>query len=397
MKQPLWTKSFLNVCVSNFFIFLVFYILFVTMPLFAIDELQVRESDAGLVVTIFLLSAIIIRPLSGHWVDAIGRLPMVVTALAIFFISSGLYFFVESFGWLLAIRFLQGIGFGMGTTVMGALAADVVPDERKGEGMGYFAMSMNLAMVAGPFLGLTITQSFSYQVLFAICAFFAGLAFLSGIVIRIPNTLNGKKEGSLMPNVNGLLEKAVLPIAFTGAFIALAYSSVLSFVSVHAKNVGLEEAASYFFVVYAVVLLLSRPFTGRWFDRYGENVIVIPAIVLFSLGMFLLGTAETAFVLLAAGGLIGLGYGTIVPSMQTIALQKVPKRAGAATATFFTIFDIGIGLGSFVVGIIAESMGFGSLYMNSSVFILLIVGIYMLLHGRYERGKYKRDYRYSKV
>ncbi|SIS40675.1 MFS transporter [Salimicrobium flavidum] len=395
MKQPLWTKSFLNVCLSNFFVFLVFYILFVTMPIFAIDELQVRESDAGLVITVFLLSAIFIRPLSGHWVDAVGRMPMLITALAIFFISSGFYFFVESFGWLLGIRFLQGIGFGMGTTVMGALASDVIPDARKGEGMGYFAMSMNLAMVAGPFLGLTISQSFTYTTLFLICAAVAGLAFVSGVFIRVPKPEDKHTPESLMPKMNGLLEKAALPIAFTGAFIALAYSSVLSFVSVHAKNIGLEEASSYFFVVYAVVLLISRPFTGRWFDRYGENVIVIPAIFVFSIGMFLLGWAQTAFVLLAAGGLIGLGYGTLVPSMQTIALQKVPKRAGAATATFFTIFDIGIGLGSFFVGIAAETIGFRSLYMNSSVFILLIVGIYILFHGRFQRGKHKwaSDYR----
>ncbi|WP_347862115.1 MFS transporter [Salimicrobium sp. PL1-032A] len=397
MKQPLWTKSFLNVCMSNFFIFLVFYILFVTMPLFVIEELDVRESDAGLVVTTFLLAAILIRPLSGHWVDALGRTPMVIAAFVIFFISSGLYFFADSFVSLLVIRFLQGIGFGVGTTVMGALAADVVPNDRKGEGMGYFAMSMNLAMVAGPFLGLTITHSFSYQVLFTVCLCFAGLALLSGMMIRPPVTPEGRREESLLPNVNNLFEKAVLPIAFTGAFIALAYSSVLSFVSVYAKNLGLEAGASYFFVVYAVVLLISRPFTGRWFDRYGENIIVIPAILLFSLGMFLLGRAETTFVLLAAGGLIGLGYGTLVPSMQTIALQKVPQRAGAATATFFTIFDIGIGFGSFIVGMIAGSIGFGSLYANSSVFILLIVGLYMLLHGRYERGKYKRNYRYRKV
>ncbi|SIS80825.1 MFS transporter [Salimicrobium salexigens] len=391
MKQPLWTKSFLNVCTSNFFIFLVFYILFVTMPIFSIEQLQVPESRAGLVVTVFLLSAIIIRPLSGHWVDAIGRMPMLITAVTIFFVSSGFYFFAESFGWLLLIRFIQGIGFGMGTTVMGALAADVVPDSRKGEGMGYFAMSMNLAMVAGPFVGLTLIQSYTYTTLFAVCTLFAGLAFATGLFIRVPKLPEADRPQSLMPGVNGLLEKSVLPVALTGAFIALAYSSVLSFVSVHAKNIGLEEAASYFFVVYAVVLLLSRPFTGKWFDQYGENIIVIPAIFIFSIGMYLLGSAQTAFVLLAAGGLIGLGYGTLVPSMQTIALQKVPKRAGAATATFFTIFDIGIGSGSFLVGIVAESVGFRSLYVNSSIFIVLIVGVYILLHGRFQRGKHKKS------
>ncbi|MGP4059281.1 MFS transporter [Halobacillus sp. H74] len=394
-KQPLWTKSFLNVCLSNFFVFLVFYLMFVTLPIYAIEEVGVAEGQAGLIITLFLLAAIMIRPLTGQWVESIGRRPVVILSLSIFLISSGLYFFFDAFGFLLVVRFIQGLGFGMGTTVLGALAADVIPEQRKGEGMGYFAMSMNFAMVIGPFLGLTIIQSVNFMFMFLVCLFFAAVAFLSGIMIKVPEKGSSTKK-SVIPNLNGLLEKPVIPLALTGAVLALTYSGVLSFVSVYANNLGLEEAASYFFVIYALVLLISRPFTGKWFDQYGENVIVIPSIILFGVGMFVLSFAETSLLLLVAGGLIGLGWGTLVPSLQTIALKKVPDRAGAATATFFTIFDIGMGIGSYVVGAVATGIGFSSLYFNSSFIIFGAVFLYILLHGRMVQPNSKHEIEYSK-
>ncbi|SDP34199.1 MFS transporter [Halobacillus aidingensis] len=394
-RQPrLWTSSFLNVCASNFLVFLVFYLLFVTMPIYTIESIGVAEGEAGLIITVFLLAAILIRPLSGQWVESFGRKPVVVTALSIFLGSSFLYLWFDAFSALLIVRFIQGIGFGMGTTALGAIAADVVPDQRKGEGLGYFAMSMNFAMVIGPFLGLTLIQNAGFTVMFYVCAALAVMALLTGLVIRVDPLAEPAKK-SLVPSMHNLLEKPVIPIALTGAVMALAYAGVLSFVSVYATQLGLAEAASYFFVVYALVLLISRPFTGRWFDQYGENVIVIPSILIFGAGMLILSFANTAFVLLLAGGLIGLGWGTLVPSMQTIALKKVPERAGSATATFFTIFDIGIGVGSYVVGAIATGIGFSSLYFNSSFVVFGAVGLYILLHGRKVRSNAEHRVEYS--
>ncbi|MBX0357991.1 MFS transporter [Halobacillus sp. Nhm2S1] len=395
-RQPrLWTASFLNVCASNFLVFLVFYLLFVTMPIYTIESIGVAEGEAGLIITVFLLAAILIRPFSGQWVESSGRKPVVVIALSIFLGSSFLYLWFDSFSALLVIRFIQGIGFGMGTTALGAIAADVVPDQRKGEGLGYFAMSMNFAMVIGPFLGLTLIQNAGFTVMFYVCVALAVLALLTGIVIRV-DPLAAPAKKSIVPSMHNLLEKPVIPIALTGAVMALAYAGVLSFVSVYANQLGLAEAASYFFVVYALVLLVSRPFTGRWFDQYGENVIVIPSILIFGAGMLILSFANTAFVLLLAGGLIGLGWGTLVPSLQTIALKKVPERAGSATATFFTIFDIGIGVGSYVVGAIATGIGFSSLYFNSSFVVLGAVVLYMLLHGRKVRSNADHRIEYSR-
>ncbi|WLR48815.1 MFS transporter [Halobacillus litoralis] len=223
-RQPrLWTGSFLNVCASNFLVFLVFYLLFVTMPIYTMESIGVAEGEAGLIITVFLLAAILIRPLSGQWVESFGRKPVVVIALSIFLGSSFLYLWFDSFSTLLIIRFIQGIGFGMGTTALGAIAADVIPDQRKGEGLGYFAMSMNFAMVIGPFLGLTLIQNAGFTVMFYVCVALAVLALLTGLVIRV-DALAAPAKKSLVPSMHNLLEKPVIPIALTGAVMALAYA-----------------------------------------------------------------------------------------------------------------------------------------------------------------------------
>lgn len=128
-----------------------FYALLTLLPIYVLDALDGTSTQAGLVVTIFLLSAIIVRPFSGKVIENIGKKKRLYLVPSFFALSSFLYMFIHHFNVLLLLRFFQGISFSLATTVTGAIAADLVPAKRRGEGLGYFGMSMNLAVVAGPF------------------------------------------------------------------------------------------------------------------------------------------------------------------------------------------------------------------------------------------------------
>lgn len=396
-KSALWTKDFIGISLSNFFLFMTFYFLLVTLPSYALENLHSNESGAGLMTTVFLLSAIITRPIAGKWIERSGPRNVLFTALIVFLAASFLYFFPNSMSGFLFIRFLHGIGFGMATTVTGAIVANIIPISRRGEGMGYFIMSTNLAMVLGPFIGLTTIQHFGPNVLFILSIIGAFAALLAGISVKL-----SKRKPILSPqqvkvpfSFKNFFEASAVPISLVGAFFALVYSSILSFVSVYANSIHLGEVSSLFFVVYAIVLLLSRPFTGRWFDLHGPNVIVFPSIILFAIGMFILSKSGTSSVFLLSAGIIGLGWGTLFPTFQTIAIQdSEPKKKGLATATFLSIFDTGIGLGSFLVGIFVTKMGFSSFYLLSSIYILVGVILYYFLHTRKQKAierKLERD------
>ncbi len=158
-KPPLWTRNFIGISISNFFLFMTFYFLLVTIPIYVVDHLDGEKSQAGLMITIFLISAILVRPFSGRWIEKYGSRLILLCSLIIFFAASLLYFLADSVEVLFLVRFIHGVGFGMATTAAGSIAATTIPDSRRGEGMGYFILSSNFAMVIGPFLGLTALHS----------------------------------------------------------------------------------------------------------------------------------------------------------------------------------------------------------------------------------------------
>ncbi|MEH7251191.1 MFS transporter [Neobacillus niacini] len=383
-KPKLWSKDFINISLSNFFLFLTFYILLVTLPIFALQEFDSDASQAGLMTTVFLLSAIISRPLAGQWLERVSSKKVLLTALILFAAASLLYFFPTTITGFLVIRLLHGIGFGMATTAVGAIVADLIPSSRRGEGMGYFVMSTNMAMVLGPFVGLTAIQQWGSETMFIMTVVVAFGALITGLTVKVPKT-DDTEQNVILPafSLKNFFEPSAVKIALVGSFLAIVYSALLSFVSVYASEIHLTEVSSLFFVVYAIILLMSRPFTGKWLDQYGPNVIVFPAIVLFAFGMFVLSQSGGALMFLVSAGMIGLGWGTLFPTFQTIAIQNAaPRKRGLATATFLSIYDIGIALGSFLVGLIAAKMDFSSLYLLCSFYVLIGAVLYYFLQVR---------------
>lgn len=395
-KPKLWTKDFINISLSNFFLFLTFYILLVTLPIYALQEFDSNASQAGLMTTVFLLSAIISRPLAGQWLERGSNKKVLVTALIIFAAASLLYFFPKSVTGFLIIRLLHGVGFGMATTAVGAIVADLIPSSRRGEGMGYFVMSTNLAMVLGPFVGLTAIQQWGAKTMFILSVVVAVGALITGLTVKLSKPEEMKKQ-VIVPafSLKNFIEPSAVSIAIVGSFLAIVYSALLSFVSVYANEIHVSEVSSLFFVVYAIILLMSRPFTGKWLDQYGPNVIVFPSIILFAIGMFVLSQSAGAVTFLVSAGMIGLGWGTLFPTFQTIAIQNAaPRKRGLATATFLSIYDIGIAIGSFLVGLIAAKMDFSTLYFLSSFYILIGVVLYYFMQVR--KPEMKRQ-KYLKV
>jgi MFS family permease len=383
-KPKLWTKDFINISLSNFFLFLTFYILLVTLPIYALQEFDSNASQAGLMTTVFLLSAIISRPLAGQWLERGSNKKVLMTALITFAAASLLYFFPKSVSGFLIIRLLHGVGFGMATTAVGAIVADLIPSSRRGEGMGYFVMSTNMAMVLGPFVGLTAIQQWGAKTMFILSVVVAVGALITGLTVKLSKPEETKKQ-VIVPafSLKNFIEPSAVSIAIVGSFLAIVYSALLSFVSVYASEIHVSEVSSLFFVVYAIILLMSRPFTGKWLDQYGPNVIVFPSIILFAIGMFVLSQSGGAVTFLVSAGMIGLGWGTLFPTFQTIAIQNAaPRKRGLATATFLSIYDIGIALGSFLVGLIAAKMDFSSLYFLCSFYILIGAVLYYFMQVR---------------
>ncbi|KGR73865.1 MFS transporter [Ureibacillus sinduriensis] len=385
MQHPkLWTKDFLMVCGINFFTHLVFYSLLATVTQYVMGHFGRSQSEAGLAVGIYVMMALVARLFAGKIVDIVGRKKILVISAALFFLAVLAHQLATTFTLFLIIRAIHGFAFGFLTTAANAIMADVVPDERRGEGTGYYATSMNIAMAAGPFIGLFMLRTATFE-LFIWILVFAAFCNLLGLFLKAPNPhgLQAYETGKLSFSFSDMFEKRALPIAICMFVLALGYSSLLSFLASFSEEIGHGDAATYFFVIYSTALVITRPVTGRLFDRFGENKLIYPMLVLLVVGYLLLSQAGSGWMILMAGALIGIGYGTVQSNYLAIAIKEALKdRKATATSTFFILMDLAIGIGPYLYGVLLGYMSYRAMYGWTVVWFIAAIGVYYFLHGK---------------
>lgn len=380
----IWTKNFVLLFLTNFFLFIIHYSFITALPIYVLEELKGSEAQAGLVVTMLLVSAIIVRPFSGKILELFGRKETLIISLIFYMFGTIMHYWIFNFHALMALRFFHGIWFSIITTATYAVAAELVPEHRRGEGLGYFTMSMNLAIVAGPFITIALLgHGATFQSLFILLSILTfGTVFITAFV-RVPKLEVIRLHSKMRLSINDLFEKKSIPIAIMALILTFAYSSILSYITIFAKSLGLLEAASYFFIAFATSMLLARPFVGRLFDKKGPTIVIYPLIILFSIGLFLLTITKSVLLLIAAAVFIGIGYGSLGPCLQTLAIQFAGKnRSGHGTATFLTFFDIGIAGGAYVLGIIVTHFSYSGLYLFAGIVSLLMLVLFKPVYNR---------------
>ncbi len=384
MKDRLWTRDFIILFIFNFFIMLAMFLLMVTISGYAIDAFGISTSDAGLAAGIFIVGSLIGRIVTGHQLSLMGARKIMYAGTIMFIITYGLYFFAGNFWMLLIVRFFNGFANGVATTAVGTLAALALPHARRGEGIGYFSLSFVMATALGPYLAFSLLEYVEYQMLFLIVFIVVLIASIFTIFIRTDNeTIDLTKEPK--PRFQ-FVDKDALPVATTILIVCLAHSTIFSFIALFAEEQGLGAAASYFFLIYAVMMLVTRPFTGRLMDLKGANIIVYPALVIYFFAFLVLGSATTGWMLLFAGALIGLGYGNFQSIIQALCINLAErKNVGLATSTFFICLDFGLGVGSYIFGQFVPLIGYGGLYSSMSIIVLIGALMYYFVHGRKEK------------
>lgn len=386
-RPKLWTKDFIIVSSVNFFLALVFYLLLVTIALYAVEQYDASESQAGLVTGIFIIGTLIGRLFIGRFLALFGSKKILFFGLAFYTLSSFLYFIHIGLAFLLFTRLIHGIALGVVSTATGTIVAQIIPQSRKGEGIGFYSMSTTLATAIGPFIGLYLSQHTSYQTIFSFCLGIGVISLVIAAFMKVPVLeLKSNTTETKGFKLSNYVEPKALPIALVTLVLAFCYSSVLSFINFYAIEINLVNVASFFFIVYAAAILMSRPITGRLMDLKGANFIMYPAFILFGAGFLLLSSANHGVTFLLAGILIGLGFGNMQSTTQAIALKVTPiHRMGYATATFFIFLDAGLGFGPYFLGFIIPLTGYRNLYIIMGLLVLASAVLYYFMHGKQER------------
>ncbi|PZT53810.1 MFS transporter [Paenibacillus silvae] len=386
-SQKLWGKSFIFIMLANALLFMAFEMLLPTLPLF-VSSLGGDASQIGLVTGIFMFSAILVRPFTSVLAARMNKKFLLIIGIAICALATGAYYLSSGIGIILVLRVIHGFGFGLATTYFATIATENMPKSRRGEGMGYFGVGETVAISIGPLIGTSLLLQYNYQSLFlgGMCILLLAL-LMSIFVSRKPQQdFDSESQIAHIASVK-LIEKKVLFPSLLILLVGIAAGSIMSFVALFAAERGFNNIAWFFFIV-AIASFVVRLFSGTMFDRLGPGSVLLPSAVFAIAGLLVLILAQNQVHFLVAGALYGFGFGAIFPAIQTWCVNLVEEHEHEnAMASFFNFFDLGIGGGSLILGMVASAFSYTVVYTVSIavlVIYILLYSVYSLKQRQYE-------------
>ena len=374
-SEKIWTRDFVMICLANLCIFMGFQMTMPTIPLF-VEQLGGDDRLVGAVLGIFTFSALLVRPFAGKMLETKGRRFVFLIGLAIFAFSVGSFGFMGSIGLLFLMRIVQGVGWGLSSTASGTIASDIIPAKRRGEGMGYYGLSGNLALALGPTLGLFLVTVLPFQQLFLICSLLGILAMGMAMLIRY-RKVEKDPVSAMVAKRFDIYEISALQPSLLIFFISVTFGGIATFLPLYTAEKGIS-GIQWYFLLYALALMVTRLFSGRLYDRKGHRAIFVPSTLLIMTGMLLLAWMPGEAVLYIAAVLYGMGFGSVQPALQAWSIEKTaPHRKAMANATYFSFFDLGVGIGAIIFGQIGYLFGYRSIYVTAAFSILISIMVYI--------------------
>lgn len=382
-KEPLWTSSFIKLMVGNLFVFMSFQMLIPTLPPY-IKSIGANGTEIGLVTALFSIGAVLSRPFIGFMLEYKHRRPLVLIGAVMLLLITFLYPLSQVVIIFLAVRLLHGLAWGWSTTVNGTAAVDVIPNSRLGEGMGYYGLSITIGMIIAPSLGIFLFQVTSFENLIYISGALGviALVLLGTVHYQTPEqVLNTNKEDLKFSYLGSLVEKSGWFPAMLTLLINLGYGTIVTFIVIFGEERGIDQIF-LFYLCNAILASLSRPVAGKWFDQKGPVGLVILTISITFASMWVLSFAHSNMMIAFAGVLFGIGFGSLIPTLQSWTLSMTPpNRRGVANGMFFSSIDLGIGLSGLFFGVLAQYVDLGTLFQISSGFVVFAL-ILTIIKGK---------------
>ena len=371
MKDRLVTPSYCFILAANFLLYFGFWLLIPVLPFYLSEVFSTSNSTIGIILSCYTVAALCIRPFSGYLLDSFARKPLYLLAYFIFMAMFAGYIIAGSLALFILFRIIHGVSFGMVTVGGNTVVIDIMPSSRRGEGLGYYGLSNNIAMAVGPMSGLFLHDAgMSYTSIFccSLGSCIAGLICAS--LVKTPYKPPVKREPISLDRF--ILLKGI-PAGISLLLLSIPYGLTTNYVAMYAKEIGINATTGFFFTFMAVGMAISRIFSGKIVDR-GKITQVISAglyIVVFS--FFLLSSCAyiinwngmaCSIIFFTVALLLGIGFGIMFPAYNTLFVNLAPNsQRGTATSTYLTSWDVGIGIGMLTGGYIAEVSTFDKAYL----------------------------------
>lgn len=371
MKDKLVTSSYCFILAANFLLYFGFWLLIPVLPFYLSEVFSAGNSTIGIILSCYTVAALCIRPFSGYFLDSFARKPLYLMAYFIFMTMFAGYIIAGSLTLFIMFRIIQGVSFGMVTVGGNTVVIDIMPSSRRGEGLGYYGLSNNIAMAVGPMSGLFLHDAgMSFTTIFC-CSLGSCMAgFVCASLVKTPYKPPVRREPISLDRF--ILLKGI-PAGISLLLLSIPYGMTTNYVAMYAKQIGINATTGFFFTFMAIGMAISRIFSGKIVDRGKITQVISAGLYLVVFSFFLLSACVyliswnnmvCTIVFFSVALLLGVGFGIMFPAYNTLFVNLAPNRQrGTATSTYLTSWDVGIGIGMLTGGYIAEVSTFDKAYL----------------------------------
>ena len=371
MKDKLVTSSYCFILAANFLLYFGFWLLIPVLPFYLSEVFSAGNSTIGIILSCYTVAALCIRPFSGYFLDSFARKPLYLMAYFIFMTMFAGYIIAGSLTLFIMFRIIQGVSFGMVTVGGNTVVIDIMPSSRRGEGLGYYGLSNNIAMAVGPMSGLFLHDAgMSFTTIFC-CSLGSCMAgFVCASLVKTPYKPPVRREPISLDRF--ILLKGI-PAGISLLLLSIPYGMTTNYVAMYAKQIGINATTGFFFTFMAIGMAISRIFSGKIVDRGKITQVISAGLYLEVFSFFLLSACVyliswnnmvCTIVFFSVALLLGVGFGIMFPAYNTLFVNLAPNsQRGTATSTYLTSWDVGIGIGMLTGGYIAEVSTFDKAYL----------------------------------
>lgn len=361
--EKLWNRQYWKVMICNFMLFFAFYLLTPLLPLYLDAEFAADKDTIGIVLSGYVVATFLVRPFSGFIVDSFNRKMVLTLCFFTFFICFAGYLGASTLLMFAIVRTMHGIPFGAATVANSTVAIDVLPSSRRAEGIGYYGLSNNLAMAIAPSAGIYLYKyTGSFQILFWIALGIALVGFVCSSTVKIPQKMVRKSKPH-MDLDHFFLTRAWL-MALNISLFGLCWGVMQNYVPLYGKQqLNITDGTGIFFAILSAGLVLSR-LTGHKALRQGKMTMNCTQGVLLSLaGYLLFALTINEYTYYASALLIGLGNGRMYPAFLNMFIKVARHdQRGTANSSILISWDLGMGLGILMGGVVAEYVSFAAAF-----------------------------------
>lgn len=383
MEKPkkIWNKNFILLFITNLLVLAAFYASIPIIPIYC-QEIGITGSKIGIVLTAMSVATILFRPIAGYLLDNFNRYIVYIIFLALFCLSFPSFLIFPIFGALIVIRLYMGAVYSVCGSATMTLASDVLPPGKITEGISRFAFTISIGMAVGPYVGIQVQNHMSSKASFLTVFAIAVVALICVSCCKISYPKIKCKKFALRDSIY----KPALPFMFNMMFLMIPYGAVIAYSSILAQEKGLMSVIPYFYICLVLGMLLSKLSTQRWIDAGNHHILVFASLIVLIVTMASYLFLTTGTHLLLAGFFFGLGYGILQPLFQSFVTGTTPApKRGVANATYLLSYDIGIGIGSLLMGFMQESLGLSQGFALTAIAYLVGGVIYTAYVDRYYR------------